>query len=247
MSFYGLIGTKLSHSKSPQLFENIFKENKEKNGAYELFELKKVKDINKLLKEKTELNGFNVTFPFKTDILPFLYEIDPSAVECWAVNTVKVTRMKNRVMLKGFNTDMPAFKESLERQLKSDYNKALIFGTGGASKAAKVALKKLGIEFTQVSRQQKFEYLGYEDLNESIMKSHNILVNCTPVGTFPNVNDCLPIDFDLISENHLVYDMVYNPEETMILKKAAAKGAQVKNGLEMLELQAKKAWDIWNH
>lgn len=247
MSLYGLIGNKLGHSRSPQLFESIFKEHKISNGVYELFELKKVQDINKLLKEKTELYGFNVTIPFKTDILPFLYEIDPTAVECWAVNTVKVTRMKGRVMLKGFNTDMPAFKESLESQLKSDYNKALIFGTGGASKAAKVALKKLGIEFTQVSRQQKIEYLGYEDLNESILKSHNILVNCTPVGMHPEEKVCLPIEFEYLNENHLVYDMVYNPEETMLLKKAAAKGARVKNGLEMLELQAKKAWEIWSH
>lgn len=247
MSLYGLIGNKLGHSRSPQLFESIFKEHKISNGVYELFELKKVQDINKLLKEKTELYGFNVTIPFKTDILPFLYEIDPTAVECWAVNTVKVTRMKGRVMLKGFNTDMPAFKESLESQLKSDYNKALIFGTGGASKAAKVALKKLGIEFTQVSRQQKIEFLGYEDLNESILKSHNILVNCTPVGMHPEEKVCLPIEFEYLNENHLVYDMVYNPEETMLLKKAAAQGARVKNGLEMLELQAKKAWEIWNH
>ncbi|MGB0429108.1 MAG: shikimate dehydrogenase family protein [Bacteroidia bacterium] len=247
MSLYGLIGKTLDHSKSPELFSQIFKTHKISNAEYKLFPLKAVKAINKLLKEQPNLLGFNVTFPFKTDILPFLYEIDKTAVECWAVNTVKVTTFKNRTLLKGFNTDMPAFKESIEKILPSNHNKALIFGTGGAANAAKIAFNHLGIEFSQVSRQQKFEYLSYSDLNESIYHSHNILVNCTPVGTYPKVKDCLPIDFEFIGENHLIYDMVYNPTETELIKKARSQGAQTQNGLEMLQLQAEKAWDIWQH
>ena len=241
----GLIGYPLDHSKSAEIFAQKFSSENIEGFSYELFPIKAIKDLNKLLKQEPELLGFNITTPYKKEVLSHLYEIDSDAVEVWAVNTVAVNKFKGRVLLKGYNTDLPAFKQSIEPLLKSNHTKALVLGSGGAANAAKIAFKQLGIEVTQVSRQVRFETTLYDDLDQLTLLNHKIIVNCTPVGTFPKVDNCPRIPYEFITERHLVYDMVYNPEETSFLKKAKEQGAQTKNGLEMLQLQAMKAWDIW--
>jgi len=243
----GLIGYPLKHSFSPKLFEQRFKDEDVNGYSYELFPLKHIKDINKLLKEEGDLLGFNITAPYKQDVLPYLYEIDKDAVDVWAVNTVQVTRFKGRTLLKGYNTDYPAFKESIQPLLRGQHKKALVLGSGGAASAAKHAFKELGIEVTPVSRQSKFDNITYAELDEGIMLSHKIVVNCTPIGTAPSDDQCPQIPYEYLSKAHLVYDMVYNPEETLFLKNAATRGATVKNGMEMLQLQAQKAWEIWTN
>lgn len=245
MPKFGLIGASLKHSQSPDIFNNIFNEAGFNDYSYNLYPLKNLKELNKLLTKDPEIQGLNVTIPFKKDILSYLYEIDPTAIECWAVNTIVVSKLKGRVLLKGYNTDMPAFKESLQPLLDPQHKKALIFGTGGAASAAKVALKQLGVDFTQVSRNPKFEHLGYADVDASVIRAHKLLVNCTPLGMYPDIETCVEIPFNGITESHLVYDMVYNPKDTVLLKRAKNQGAKTKSGLEMLELQAKKAWEIW--
>ncbi|MBI1184255.1 shikimate dehydrogenase [bacterium] len=247
MAVFGLIGYPLSHSKSPEIFNSIFEEANASEHHYKLFPLKSLKELNKVLNKEPDLTGFNITIPYKKEILSQLYEIDQPAVDCWAVNTVKVSRMKGRVLLKGFNTDLPAFKESLEKLLKPQHSKALVLGSGGAASAAKVALKQLGIDFQSVSRQMKFDALQYSDVDNQVLKSHKLVVNCTPLGMYPNSETCPDLPFQSFTEQHLVYDMVYNPTETLLMKRARAQGAQVQNGLEMLKLQARKAWDIWNN
>lgn len=241
----GLIGYPLEHSKSAEIFTEKFRSEGIDDFSYELFPLKAIKELNKLLKQEQELMGFNVTAPFKKEVLPHLYEIDSDAVDVWAVNTVAVSKIKGRQLLKGYNTDLPAFRESIEPLLKTHHTKALVLGSGGAANAAKIAFKQLGIEVTQVSRQVRFETLLYDDLDQMTVLNHKIIVNCTPVGTYPKVDACPRIPYQHITERHLVYDMVYNPEETQFLKKASAQGAITKNGLEMLKLQAQKAWNIW--
>lgn len=241
----GLIGYPLEHSKSAEIFGKKFSSENIEDFSYKLFPIKSIKDLSKLLKEEDELMGFNVTAPYKKEILPHLYEIDKGAIDVWAVNTVSISKFKGRTLLKGFNTDLPAFKESIEPLLKPYHSKALVLGSGGAANAAKIAFKQLGIEVTQVSRQIKFETTLYDDLDQMTLLNHRVIVNCTPVGTFPKIEKCPRIPYQFITEKHLVYDMIYNPEETLFLKKAKEQGAQVKNGLEMLQLQALKAWDIW--
>jgi len=243
----GLIGYPLEHSFSPKVFNKRFEKEKRNDFSYDLFPIKNIKELNKLLKSQTELLGFNVTAPYKKEILSHLYEIDKDAIDTWAVNTVHITRFKGRTLLKGFNTDLPAFEESIKPLIKSHHKKALVLGNGGAASAAKLAFKRLGIDVTSVSRQIKLGSLVYDELDEATMMQHKVVVNCTPVGTSPNEEQCPKIPYRYLSDAHLVYDMVYNPSETLFLKKAAEKGATTKNGMEMLELQAQKAWEIWTN
>lgn len=246
MAQFGLIGNKLDHSYSADYFYKKFEKEGLKGFDYGLFPLKNIKELNKLLKENPDIIGLNVTTPYKKDVLPFLYEIDQSAIDVWAVNTIKVNRVKSRTLLKGYNTDSLAFQASVSQLIgENQVDKALVLGTGGAAQAAKVALENLGIETTLVSRQSKFEFLNYKDLNPATILSHKLIVNASPVGMYPEVDDTPNIPFEFIGEKHFAFDMVYNPEETQFLKKAAAQGAQTKNGLEMLYKQADLAWDIW--
>ncbi|MCB0736929.1 MAG: shikimate dehydrogenase [Bacteroidetes bacterium] len=245
MKKYGIIGNPLEHSYSPKLFAEKFSKENITNCVYQPFELKSIKDLQKILKQEPNLKGFNVTSPFKKDILSQLYEIDQEAINVWSVNTVKVSRMKGRVLLKGFNTDTYGFMKSLTPLLNSSITSALVLGTGGAASAVVYCLKQLNISVQQISRQNKFEYLGYEDLNDDIIHEHKLIINTTPLGTYPKVNTCPDIPYEHLTSKHLCYDLVYNPEETLFLKKAKENGAQIKNGLEMLQLQAEKAWEIW--
>lgn len=245
MRKFGLIGNVLKHSLSKEYFDKKFKAQKLVDYEYELYELSQIKELNKLLKNEPELCGFNITIPYKKEVLPFLYEIDQEAIDIWAVNTVKISRFKGKPILKGYNTDAYGFKKALIPHLHSPIQKALILGTGGAAAAAKYVLHKMGIETNQVSRSAKFEFLDYTDVNEDIIKDHKLIINCTPLGMFPNTNDCPKIPYQSLSSQHILFDMVYNPLETKFLKKGRIQGALCIDGLEMLHAQAEKAWEIW--
>jgi shikimate dehydrogenase len=193
------------------------------------------------------LCGFNVTIPYKESVLPLLNEVSPAANEIGAVNTVKVVcNAHGEKRLIGHNTDIVGFVESIKPLLKPEHKKALVLGTGGASKAIMKGLQQLGIDGTYVSRKGGDGRLSYEELTPEVMATHTIIINCSPVGTYPNVQESPLIPYELLTEAHLLYDLVYNPSETEFLKKGAAHGATTKNGLEMLHKQALAAWKIWN-
>lgn len=239
MAQFGLIGKTLGHSFSKNYFTEKFGQEK-LPFSYTNFELKTIEEFPALLRENLELRGLNVTIPYKTQIIPFLDELDEKAAKIGAVNTIKITNGKT----KGFNTDVFGFEQSLFRWCKKT-SKALILGTGGASLAAKFVLEKNGFDVKLVSRSN--EPLKYEDLNEEIISSTTLLVNCTPVGTFPNIDDePLPLPYHLFSDKHFYFDMIYNPVKTQTALLLEKQGVHLKNGLEMLKLQAEKSWEIWN-
>lgn len=236
---YGLIGKEIAHSFSPKYFSKKFlKENI--NAEYRLFPLKKIDDFNYLLQKNTSIKGLNVTIPYKEEIISFLDEIDETAKKINAVNAIKFQNKK----LIGYNTDIVGFEKSFKPLLKKHHKKALVFGTGGASKAILYVLNKLEIDFEIVSRTKG--KLRYSDINKDILSEYNVLINTTPLGMFPNVSSKVNMDYKAINKNHLVYDLVYNPLETAFLSEAKNQGAIIKNGLEMLEIQAEEAWKIWN-
>lgn len=238
MNTYGLIGKNISYSFSRNYFNEKFKNETILNLQYINFDLDSLSQLNKIFNQENK--GFNVTIPYKETIIPYLDALDLHAEKIGAVNTIQI---KNNIKT-GFNTDWIGFKNSIVPLLKPHHKKALILGTGGASKAIKYALEQLQIEYKVVSRTQAD--FTYNDLNESIIKEYLVIINCTPLGTFPNIEQAPQIPYEFITENHLAYDLVYNPEETQFLKNCKVKGAQIKNGLEMLEIQAEEAWKVWN-
>lgn len=242
---FGLIGRKISHSYSADFFNRKFEREGIKN-SYELFPLPSIQDFKSLIESHPELEGLNVTIPYKQEIIPFLNSLSEEANEIGAVNVIQFKRDNGNLYLKGFNTDSIGFEKSLLPLLKPDIKNALILGTGGASKAVAYILKKHGINITFVSRNPKEDDLAYDQLNREIMNKNLLIVNTTPVGMFPDVDGYPQIPYDLLTELHVCYDVVYNPEETVFLKKAKERGATIKNGIEMLRLQALAAWDIWN-
>lgn len=237
MKTYGLIGKKISYSFSRNYFNNKFKNEDILNSQYINFDIDSLSKLNNIFNINNY--GFNVTIPYKETIIPYLDSLDFHAEKIGAVNTIKIENGKKI----GFNTDWIGFKKSIESLLKSHHNKALILGTGGASKAVIYALDQLEIKTLIVSRNGK---TSYQDLSEEIIQNHTIIINCTPVGTFPNVDSAPEIPYNFITNNHLAYDLIYNPSETIFLKKCKEKGADIKNGLEMLEIQAEESWKIWN-
>lgn len=242
MKQYGLIGYPLSHSFSKGYFAEKFLKENITDANYDVFPLEKIEDFTALYQNKENLIGLNVTIPYKQQVIPFLDELDETSANIGAVNTVKFTQGK-RI---GYNTDAYGFEMSLKPMLQSHHTNALILGTGGASKAVEYVLKKLGISFQYVSRNKSDNTISYEQLDEFIIHNSKLIINCTPIGMYPNVDVAPNIPYNAISEKHLLYDLVYNPEETLFLKKGKEKGAQTKNGLEMLYLQAERSWEIWN-
>ena len=238
---YGLLGKDISYSFSKGYFAEKFKMLGLHNHSYENFDLPTIETLSEIL-QSSNLKGLNVTIPYKEAIFPYLTEIDEKAEKIGAVNTIKFT--KNG--LKGFNTDAYGFQKSLEPFLRPHHKKALILGTGGASKAIQYVLDELGIESQYVSRKEREERLSYHQLNKTTIENHTIIINCTPLGTFPEVHQKPDIPYEHISEKHLLFDLVYNPPKTQFLKLGKEKGASICNGLRMLELQADKAWEIWN-
>lgn len=239
---FGLIGKDISYSFSRAYFSEKFK-SKNLSHSYENFDLQTLEEFKNIVNNTSNLKGLNVTIPYKETIIPQLDQLNKRAQKIGAVNTIKVTKKKKLV---GYNTDYFGFKKSLQPHLKPHHKQALILGTGGASKAIAYALKKLNIRFDYVSRSNKegVKFL-YSELNTSVMDSYSIIINCTPIGTFPNVDKCPNIPYDAITEKHILYDLIYNPEATKFLANGKHKGATTINGLEMLKLQAEKAWKIW--
>lgn len=247
-ALYGLIGFPLQHSFSMKFFTEKFK-NEQINARYLNFEKENLSDLDDILQKNNRLLGFNVTIPHKEQIISFLNEISDEAKKIGAVNVVKVLRDKHNssFRLVGYNTDYMGFKESIEPLLdREKHTGALILGTGGASKSVAQVFTDLGFPWKKVSRNPDKDQLAYSDLSPHIIASHNIIVNTTPVGTFPNELESPAIPYSYLTSAHLVYDLVYNPEETQFLKQSKNRGAVTKNGLEMLERQALAAWQIWN-
>ena len=242
MDTYGLVGWPLGHSFSRRYFTEKF-EREGLDAEYLNFELENVSLLPEVLANAT-LRGFNVTIPYKQAVMAYLDRIDPVAREIGAVNVVKV---ESDGTLTGYNSDVYGFVESIRGMMdgKVDAQRAMVLGVGGASRAVVHGLRTLGLEVTQVSRREGAGDLTYDDLTADIVGAHGVVVNTTPLGMYPNVEGCPQIPYEGIGENHLCFDLVYNPLETEFMKRCAAKGAKVKNGLEMLHLQADRAWEIW--
>ncbi|MGL4851479.1 MAG: shikimate dehydrogenase family protein [Phocaeicola sp.] len=245
MKKYGLIGYPLGHSFSKEFFNQKF-QSEHIPATYLNFEIPKVEQVLQVLAVESQLEGLNVTIPYKEQIIPFLDELSDEATAIGAVNVIKFIRTKEKVKLVGYNSDVIGFTNSIEPLLKPHHKKALILGTGGASKAVLYGLEKLGIECTFVSRTAAEGKLSYSELTPELMETYTVIVNCTPVGMYPNTEKCPEIPYEALTPNHLLYDLLYNPDTTLFMKKGAKQGATVKNGLEMLLLQAFEAWNIWN-
>jgi shikimate dehydrogenase len=230
---YGLIGRNISYSFSKQYFTEKFKSYHFDNCEYLNFDILDIKEINQII---AETKG-------KEEVIPYLDSLSKNAKKIGSVNTIVISKKKR---LKGYNTDFYGFKKALKPLLKSHHTKALILGTGGASKGVAFALKQLKIEYDFVSRNPDEFQVSYDELDRSVFEDYTIIINTTPVGTFPNLNECPAIDYSLFTQKHIAFDLVYNPEETLFLKQAKEQGAIVKNGYEMLVFQAEKAWKIWN-
>ena len=244
MKHFGLIGFPLGHSFSKKFFTEKFKQ-ENIDAQYDLYELANLLELENLLTE-TELYGLNVTIPYKEQVIQHLDELDDTAAEIGAVNVIKFIRKEGSLRLKGYNSDTIGFENSLAPLLKPYHLKALILGTGGASKAIDYTLRKLGITTTFVSRTAKPDSLTYNQLNEDILNENLVIINASPVGTFPHADECPNIPYQFLTDKHLLFDAVYNPTETLFLKKGKEQKAQVLNGEGMLIGQAVAAWKIWN-
>jgi len=241
MKQFGLIGKTLDYSFSKSYFENKFSTEHINNAAYSNFPLKSIQEFKSLIKKIT-FKGLNVTIPYKSSIIPFLDELSEEAKSIGAVNTI---HFKNNKLI-GYNTDYLGFHNAIKPFLQNTMEQALILGTGGASKAVVYALEKIGIKCLCVSRLPNEQQLNYEELNDLVIKHHLLIVNTTPLGTAPNINECPDIPYQFITEQHLLVDLVYNPEETLFLRKGRKNLANILNGKSMLIHQAEEAWKIWN-
>lgn len=246
MKKYGLIGYPLKHSFSYRYFADKFK-TENIVAEYNNYEISNVDLLLKIITDDIEIKGLNVTIPYKEDVLKYLDELDHTAHSIGAVNVIKVIRNHDKIYLKGYNSDIIGFRNSIEPLIDKDiHKKALILGTGGAAKAVYHGLKQLGIDSRYVSRQHHHEYIKYADLNSEIFEEYKVIINATPIGTFPKEEHCPDIPYQYLTEDHLLYDLVYNPPLTKFLSEGQKRGAKIKNGYEMLERQALAAWDIWN-
>ena len=245
MKKFGLIGFPLTHSFSQNFFSQKFEKEKI-NASYHLYPIEDISKILTLIHENKNLYGLNVTIPYKEAVIPFLNKLDDTAKEIKAVNVIKIEREEENIKLVGYNSDIIGFQDSLEPLLNKKHKKALILGTGGAAKGVAYVLKKLNIDFSFVSRNKKDKQFTYEDLNADIINEHLLIINASPLGTFPETKVCPNIPYQYINKNHLLYDLIYNPEKTLFLQKGEIAEAQIKNGLEMLHKQALAAWKIWN-
>lgn len=245
MKKYGLIGYPLGHSFSKNFFNEKF-HSESIDAEYVNFEIPSIKELPSVLLANPNLVGLNVTIPYKEQVISYLDELDKDAAAIGAVNVIKIVNQKGKTKLIGYNSDVIGFTQSIEPLLESQHKKALILGTGGASKAINYGLTKLGLECKFVSRSPREGMLTYETLTTEIMDEYKVIVNCTPVGMYPHADKYPDIPYECLTPNHLLYDLLYNPDTTLFMKKGADRGAVTKNGLEMLLLQAFGAWDIWN-
>ena len=243
MKIFGLIGKNINYSFSAKYFSEKFENEKIENSVYKNFDIPDITYFPQIIKKNKELKGLNVTIPYKEEIIPYLDKLSRKAEEIGAVNCIKITKKGN---LKGYNTDVFGFKKSLKPLLKPNHTKALILGTGGASKAVAYVLEKLGIEYKYVSRNPQKDEFSYPDISQAIMEEYTLIINTTPLGTFPNIEQCPEIGYEYFSDTHIAFDLIYNPSETKFLRLAKEKGATTKNGYDMLVFQAEKSWEIWN-
>lgn len=252
MTTYGLIGYPLGHSFSRKFFTEKFA-TEGIDAQYLNFEIPSIEEFPEIIKNNPTLRGLNVTIPYKQQVMQYLDDISEEAKAIGAVNVVKVEhlaafegKVAKGVKLTGYNSDVIGFVESIKPLLKPHHKKALILGTGGASKAIRYGLeKKLGMKTLFVSRSTREGMITYEEVTAKVLKEYEVIVNCSPVGMYPHVDECPALPYEAMNENNLLYDLVYNPLETLFMKKGAAQGATVKNGLEMLHLQAIASWEFW--
>ena len=245
MDKYGLIGFPLGHSFSKSFFNEKF-QNEGIDAEYINFEIKGIDELPEVLATNPELRGLNVTIPYKEKVLSFLDYISVEARAIGAVNVIRVDHKGDDVLLKGYNSDVIGFTKSIEPLLETFHKKALILGTGGASKAINYGLKSLGLETVLVSRFERPGTIQYKDITPDVVKEYNVIVNCTPSGMFPHYDECPDLPYEALDNHNLLYDLIYNPDETLFMKKGRERGAQTKIGLEMLLLQAFASWDFWN-
>ncbi|MEO6851091.1 MAG: shikimate dehydrogenase [Mucilaginibacter sp.] len=259
MKHYGLIGFPLSHSFSKKFFEEKFEKEHIHDAKYDLFPLEHLNHLPALLRKHTELCGINVTVPHKINVLKYLDWIEHDARTAGAVNCIRITPESpvlaafsgevgvkgHDFKLEGFNTDIYGFEMSLKPLLKDHHDQALILGDGGAARAVKCVLDNLGIPFKSVTRKHVPGNILFSDLKPQHIRDNKLIINTTPIGTFPNIDECPPIPYEAITHENLLYDLVYNPEQTLFLKNGAERGAVTKNGYEMLVLQAERSWEIW--
>lgn len=242
---YGLLGYPLKHSFSKSFFNEKFG-NEHIDAEYLNFELPTIDQFPDVVSSYPSLKGLNVTIPYKELVIPFLNELSDEARAIGAVNVIRVEHRHDEVWLKGFNSDIIGFTRSIEPLLKPLHRKALILGTGGASKAIRYGLEKAGLEVLFVSRSKRSGMLTYEQITEETVREYPVIVNCTPCGMYPHTEECPQLPYGALNEENLLYDLIYNPEETLFLHKGRLAGAATKNGLEMLILQARASWDFWH-
>ena len=246
MDKYGLIGYPLGHSFSKSYFNEKF-ENEGINAEYINFEIPTLDSLPEILASNPELKGLNVTIPYKEKVISYLDSISPEAKAIGAVNVIRVDHKGNDTYLKGFNSDVIGFTKSIEPLLERFHKKALILGTGGASKAVNFGLKSLGLETVFVSRFERPGTIQYSQITPDIIQEYNVIVNCTPCGMYPHIDECPQLPYEAMTSKNILYDLLYNPDETLFMKKGAQHGATVKNGLEMLLLQAFASWEFWHN
>ena len=246
MDKYGLIGYPLGHSFSISYFNQKFAD-EGINAKYMNFEIPSIDELPEVIAKHPELRGLNVTIPYKEKVMDFLDSISPEARAIGAVNVIRVTHSGNKTLLKGFNSDVIGFTQSIEPMLdKKWHKKALILGTGGASKAINYGLKSLGIEPVFVSRYERPGTIQYDKITPEVVKEYNVIVNCTPLGMYPKTEECPQLPYEAMDNHTILYDLIYNPDQTLFMRKGAEHGADVKNGLEMLLLQAFASWEFWH-
>ena len=245
MDKYGLIGYPLGHSFSQSYFNEKF-QNENIDALYENFEIPSIENFPEIIETNPNLRGLNVTIPYKEKVISYLDVISPEAREIGAVNVIKVERKGKSTYLTGYNSDVIGFTRSIEPLIEKYHKRALILGTGGASKAVNYGLKSLGLETVFVSRYRKPDTICYEDITPKVIKEYNVIVNCTPLGMFPHTDECPNLPYEAMNTQTLLYDLIYNPDMTMFMQKGAEHGATVKNGLEMLLLQAFASWEFWH-
>jgi len=244
MKLYGLIGKTLKHSFSKKYFDKKFNSSGLINHQYQLFELENIDHFPELLQRNHKLVGLNVTIPYKESVIKYLDELDDFAKDINAVNTITINHETQR--LKGYNTDVYGFEYSLKKNMGHNIQMALVLGSGGASKAVCYVLNKLGIDYNTISRKEYENYISYGNLDPELVKNSSLIINCTPVGMYPDNQSIPQIPIDAISENHIIFDLIYNPEETRLMEEGRKRGAKCVNGYEMLIHQAEKSWQIWN-
>lgn len=245
MTKYGLIGYPLGHSFSIGYFNEKFR-NEGIDAEYINYEIPSINGLVEILETTPELKGLNVTIPYKQQVMKFLHAVSPEAKAIGAVNVIRVEHKGNKTFLKGYNSDVIGFTKSIEPLLEKYHQKALILGTGGAAKAVDYGLRSLGLETLFVSRTKKKDAVTYQEVKPKHIETYNVIVNCTPAGMYPRIDECPDLPYEAMNNHTLLYDLLYNPDETLFMRKGAAQGATVKNGLEMLLLQAFAGWEFWN-